>query len=239
MNLSIRKISVKAHSGKSLLQETSFDLPLGLILGVYGPNGAGKSSLLKTLSGLSAHENIVGETWIGNSLISREMPTAERVRSIVYLGSDFISPFELTVRDLLEMGALVHSSELWPTLSAKERAQMGEVVESLGLIDFLPRIVSTLSDGEKQLVMFARCLIQAPKVLVLDESFSKLDLDKLLLLTRVIRRRAAQGQTFLIAAHDLNFLSEVLTTAMLESIYPDRAIHVVKSPETGRNKILY
>ena len=108
--------------------------------------------------------------------------------------------------------------------------------------------------------MFARALIQRPEVLVLDESFSKLDLDHLMLVAREFRRRTEQGMTFIVASHDLNFLSEVsedlvflrksqfvakgkvsevFTAAVLSELYPSVSMQVVRSPETGKFKILY
>jgi iron complex transport system ATP-binding protein len=58
-------------------------------------------------------------------------------------------------------------------------------------------------------MMFARGLIQAPRVLVLDETFSKLDLDRLIAVAGIIRGWIGCGMVFVIASHDLNFLSEV------------------------------
>lgn len=264
--ISLRKWSVQTRANretasKVLLAPTSFDLQLGAVLGVYGPNGSGKTSLLKSIACvLDSDRETEGEFWISEATNLFSMTPAERVREILYLGSDFTSPFELTVRDLFEMGSMVGSPEIWPTVTARGRARMNQVIDAMRLTEFLPRSLSTLSDGEKQLVMFARCLMQKPKVLVLDESFSKLDLDHMLHVARVVRTFAKEGMSFLIASHDLNFLSEVsdellflkksqmvakgfvadvFTTAVLEEIYPGLALQVVRSPESGKNKLLY
>ena len=108
--------------------------------------------------------------------------------------------------------------------------------------------------------MFARALVQAPKVLILDETFSKLDLDRLISVTKIIHAWTACGMTFLISSHDLNFLSEisdqmvflkkgriiaggpvesVLNESNLRELFTRVAPHVVTSPETGKRKILY
>ena len=145
-------------------------------------------------------------------------------------------------------------------MGASERARIATVVEILKIIDFLPRFFKTLSDGEKQLMMFARALIQSSKVIVLDETFSKLDLDKLILVGKILREYTKHGIVFLVASHDLNFLSEIsdellflkngkflgkgtveemLVPAKLDELYPDISLQVVTSPETGKWKILY
>ncbi len=121
-------------------------------------------------------------------------------------------------------------------------------------------MVNTLSDGEKQWVMFARALIQNPQVLILDESFSKLDLDRLLLAIKILKRQTEQGMTVVIAAHDINFVSEVsdivilmkngkilkigethevLTPFYLEQLFPSLPLQVVKSPNTGKERVIY
>jgi len=252
--LSLRKWSVKTHPEKTLVSETSFDLPTGAVLGVYGPNGSGKTSLLKSISGIRIEgRETSGECWIENATAIAEMTPLERVKLVLYLASDFATPFDLTVRELLEMGARVG-------VVSPDRDRVRQVIEALHLGDFLPRVISTLSDGEKQLVMFARGVIQRPKVLVLDESFSKLDLDHLLWIAKQTRRFAKEGMTFLIASHDLNFLSEVadellfmrksvviakglvndlFTPTTLAELYPNLALQVVRSPESGKLKILY
>jgi iron complex transport system ATP-binding protein len=259
--ISLRKWAVTTREGKSLLSEASFDLAIGSVLGVYGPNGSGKSSLLKSISGIIDRDRLMsGEFWIDQLTNLLSATPIERVKQILYLGSDFSTPFDLTVRELLEMGSLVGSSQMWPVVSGSERARISHVVEAMHLTEFLPRVVSTLSDGEKQLVMFARCLIQKPRVLVLDESFSKLDLDHLLQVARLIRTFAKEGMTFLVASHDLNFLSEMadellflrqskmiakgfvadlFMPSVLNELYPGLPLQVVRSPESGKHKVLY
>ncbi len=249
--ITIRDFSAKVKDGKELVSHVSFDLAQGKVLGVYGPNGAGKSTLLRALSGVARDRTFVGEIILGQKALSSFKNPEERVRQILYLSSDFHAPFDLTVRELFQMGA---------DTGGKSLGRISEMTEVCKLNDFLPRHFRTLSDGEKQLVMFVRVLIQSPLIVVLDESFSKLDLDKLILVTRLIRQATAQGTTFVLAAHDLNFLSEVsddllflkngkmigqgpvmnlLTPAMLELLYPDVALQVVRSPETGKFKVLY
>jgi iron complex transport system ATP-binding protein len=259
--ISLRKWKVVSNDQKTLVSEASFDLALGAVLGVYGPNGSGKTSLLKSISVvIDSGREVTGEFWIEGVSELETLTPLDRVKKILYLGSDFSTPFELSVRELLEMGAMVGSSQLWPVVSGAELNRIHTVVDSLHLREFLTRKVNSLSDGEKQLVMFARALIQKPTVLVLDESFSKLDLDHLLMVARVVRTYAKEGISFMIASHDLNFLSEVsdeflfmrksqmiakgfvadlFSVSVLAELYPNLPLQVVVSPESGKLKILY
>ena len=262
--ISVRKLSVLTEQQKVILVDLTFDQSSGTTLGVYGPNGSGKTTLLRAVSGVSQHRTISGEIWVDSkpmsTLSSSKTPSAERVRHVLYVGSDFHSPFSMSVRELLEMGANVNTSDLWPTLDHERRSRISEVVEAMAIMDFLPRELNTLSDGEKQLMMFARCLVQNPKVLVLDETFSKLDLDHLMTVGKMMARWKEKGMTFLVCSHDLNFLSEisdeilflrkaeliakgpvaeVFTPHHLSVLYPGIPLQVVVSPESGKYKVLY
>jgi iron complex transport system ATP-binding protein len=249
--ISLRRVRAEVPGGKEVLSDLDLDLNQGLVLGVYGPNGSGKSTLLRAISGVSQGRILSGEIRVGQIEISTQLLARDRVRTIVYLGSDFDAPFELTVRELFDLGAEVMN---------RTQGDQSEVIERLGISSFLSRDFRSLSDGEKQFMMFARMLIQRPEVLVFDESFSKLDLDKLVLVAKTIRAYAATGLTVFVASHDLNFLtesadellflkagkkvafgavSETLNLQTLETLFPELALHVVVSPETGRYKILY
>ena len=249
--ISIRHLNASVASGEEVLSGISFEQSRGQVLGVYGPNGSGKSTLLRAIAGVSTARTLSGDIFFDQVSIEAFQNPIDRVKQVLYLGSDFHAPFDLTVRELFEMGAEV---------AGRTHGEISEWVEAMNLISFLPRFFGTLSDGEKQWVMFARVLIQSPKVIVLDESFSKLDLDKLIGVAKFIRKKASTGTTFLIASHDLNFLSEasdellflkhgkrvghgavteVLNSSHLEVLYPDVALQVVRSPETGRFKVLY
>jgi iron complex transport system ATP-binding protein len=246
----VQSLTATTLDGQELLSDINLNLAQGQTLGVYGPNGSGKSTLLRAISGVSRARNLLGLVQVAENSVD-SFTAIERAHKIIYLGSDFNSPFELKVRELFELGAQVLN---------RPQGNISEVVEYLSIQNFLNRDFNSLSDGEKQLMMFARALIQRPEVIVFDESFSKLDLDKLILVAKAVRHYSALGLTTIIASHDLNFLSEsadeflflksgkkiasgnvtqVLNETNLELLYPGLSLHVVVSPDTGRFKILY
>lgn len=260
MKLHLQNLSASTDRDALILETLNMILEHPGAIGVYGPNGSGKSTILRRLAGLNSSLNWQGEVILDGKLISPEMNPRERVQEILYLGSDFRSPFDLNVRDLFEMGALAKKQGAFVEVGHEERNKIAEVIERLKLASFLTRIFSSLSDGEKQLMMFARGLIHAPRLLILDETTSKLDLDKLVLVAKVIREWTTRGMKFFIASHDLNFLSEasdelmllkqgkvlgmgpvenLLNVNHLEDLYPNLSLQVVRSPETGRLKVLY
>ena len=135
-----------------------------------------------------------------------------------------------------------------------------EISEAFDLTKLLPRSFSEMSDGEKQRVMLARGVLQSPKWLVLDETFSKMDLDRAFVFSHLLKDLVGKGMGVVIASHDLNLLSEIaeeiwfmkdgfiafsgtieetLTSERLMQLYPSRMIHVVRSPDSGKKKVIY
>ena len=235
--IDLRNVSARTESGLEILAPFNLQLEKGKILGIYGPNGSGKSTLLRAIAGVSKNKVVAGEIRIGNIQINSKILPKEKIKWVLYLGSDFYSHFKLNVSELLELGAGVMSRAL---CSANEA--IDEVVEQLKIAQFLSRDFRSLSDGEKQLTMFARVLIQKPELMIFDESFSKLDLDKIILVSKALKDYASRGSAFMVASHDLNFLSEcsdellilkagksiahgkaseILTPFVLKAVYPE------------------
>ncbi len=250
--ISFRKVKINSLQGKTLVHETSFEVVSAKIVGFYGPNGSGKSSLLKVLSGQVRDREVSGENWNDEMpIFDKNLSAKVRSQKILYIGSDFQTPFQISVRELLEMAKEANPSS---------QENISEVAESFGITSLLFRSFDEMSDGEKQRVMLARGIVQSPKWLVLDETFSKIDLDHSFHLIGELKKRAKNGLGIFIASHDLNLISEmvddlwfikngrivvsgsiedVLTTENLKQLYPDRVVHVVRSPDNGKKKVIY
>jgi ABC-type cobalamin/Fe3+-siderophores transport system ATPase subunit len=229
-----------------LLSEVGFQVPEGLVFGVYGPNGAGKSTLLRALAGVLDLDHS-GSIQIDGVEISSRMDPSERCRKVLRLGSDFHSSFGVRVGDLFKLA-----------VRSGGRAELvSDIINRLGLADWISRDFGSLSDGQKQWVMFGRALVQDPRVLVLDETFSKLDLDRLMAAGELIRRRVDSGGVVVVASHDLNRLvtwsdrllllgsgrivaegpvTDVFTSENLKKIYPNSSLEI--DPQ-GRLSVKY
>jgi ABC-type cobalamin/Fe3+-siderophores transport system ATPase subunit len=233
-------------SGRTLLSGIGFEVEAGVAIGVYGPNGAGKSTLLKAIAGILPLEQ-AGRIEIEGMEISPSIDPGVRCKKVLRIGSDFHSSFGVRVRELFEIASRIGG----------RKELIRQVSVELGLEDFLSREFGTLSDGEKQWVMLGRALIQDPKVLILDETFSKLDLDRHAAAGRLIRKRIASGRVVMVASHDLNWIaassdrllflgsgkiiaegavSEVFTEENLNKMYPGSGLSL---DPVGRRRIGY
>jgi len=250
--ISLRKLQVRSKQGRVLVAETSIEVAKPMIIGIFGPNGSGKTSLLKTMAGIEEDREIIGESWIEkSSMVHGRISAKERVKNVLYLGSDFYSAFQVSVRELLEMAR---------TSNPGSKTTIPEIAELFDLTSLLNRSFSEMSDGEKQRAMMARGILQAPKWLILDETFSKMDMDRSVVLGQILREFVKTGFGILVSSHDLNLLSEIadelwlmkegriiatgkvedtLTSENLQKLYPMRMIHVVRSPDNGKKKVIY
>jgi len=181
-----------------LLANDGIDLAVGHgeIHALLGENGAGKSTLVKILYGVV--EPSAGEIRWEGRLIRIESPVRARSLGIGMVFQHFSLFDDLTVAENI---AIALSSD-W-TL-AKVRARLGEVSRSYGLSLDADRAVWTLSAGERQRIEIVRCLLQNPKLLILDEPTSVLTPQEAERLFETLERLAADGCSILYISHRLD-----------------------------------
>lgn len=139
------------------------------ITGIFGPSGAGKTSLLDLIAGL--RRPIGGKVQLGDALLcdaSARMHLPPRLRRIGYVPQDLALFPHLSVRANLLYGHRTNTT----TDGLFTLAHVTEVME---IAPLLARDVTNLSGGEKQRVAFARAILSAPRLLLLDEPMSSLD----------------------------------------------------------------
>lgn len=139
------------------------------ITGIFGPSGAGKTSLLDLIAGL--RRPLAGKVQLGDTVLcdaSARMHLPPRLRRVGYVPQDLALFPHLKVRANLLYG---HRE----TASADKLFTLGHVAEVMEIAPLLARDVTTLSGGEQQRVAFARAVLSAPRLLLLDEPMSSLD----------------------------------------------------------------
>ena len=196
--LEVKSLSFAYRCGRQILEDVSFSVPGGACLAVLGNNGAGKSTLLGCLAGLLRPRT--GRVLVdGEDLLAMD---AGRTARTVALVSQFAPASRLTVYDMVLLGRKPYLK--WD-FTAADRAMTEEALERLGLSGLALRYADRLSGGEGQKVQLARALVQRPKLLLLDEPTSSLDLrsqyEVLGLVSRLCRE---QGITAVAVLHDLN-----------------------------------
>ncbi|MEU1788401.1 alpha/beta fold hydrolase [Streptomyces sparsogenes] len=176
------------------VQDLSFTVEKGQVLGLLGPNGAGKTTTLRMLMGLITPDS--GEIRVFGHTIRPGASVLSRVGAFVE-GAGFLP--HLTGRANLEL--------YWrATGRPAEDAHLDEALEIAGLGDALERAVRTYSQGMRQRLAIAQAMLGLPDLLILDEPTNGLDPPQIREMREVMIRYAAAGRTVIVSSH---LLSEV------------------------------
>ncbi len=188
---------------KRLLDRVDLHADRGQFIGLIGPNGAGKSTLLRAISSvLKFQQGAV-------SLEGEDLRSlgAKRIASTLALVPQ-IAPYTqgFTTFELVLMGRYPHMGRLQVEGEHDDRIA-GEAMRLTETEAFAERTLDTLSGGERQRVFLARALAQEPRILLLDEPTSNLDILHQLKILTLVRQLVDDGLTAVAAIHDLNLAS--------------------------------
>lgn len=186
------------YSEKLVLKDVSFRMAAGETWCLLGGNGVGKTTLLKCLLGV---ETPAGGTATLDGIGLDARAVRDRARQIAYVPQRNAA-CDLSVYDFMLMGRRPHGG--WrPTRD--DHGMVAETIVTLGLESLAPRRVSSLSGGESRKVGIGRALVQKPRLLLLDEPTSDLDLKNQIEVMTLVSGVARNGKlAVLIAMHDLN-----------------------------------
>jgi iron complex transport system ATP-binding protein len=187
-----------AYNSHPVLREIEFSLLPGELLAVLGPNGVGKTTLLKCINGI--HQPKRGTVIVDGQDV-RVLSSMEVARRVGYVAQRS-EPSRMTAFDAVLMGRRPHVR--WG-VARNDLEIVDAALRRLGLEGLSMRYIDELSGGELQKVAIARALVQEPKLILLDEPTSSLDLknqvDILGLLRRVVSEHAMAA---VMTMHDIN-----------------------------------
>ena len=207
--LQVRELTAHIH-GKALVKDVSFAASPGKVTCLVGPNGAGKSTLMKAVAGILPAS---GSIQLDGKTVTSMAPR-ERARTIGYVPQRSGIALPFTAVDVVSHGLYAEAGDSW-SAPPGQRTRALEMLAELDMAPFAERIFSTLSGGEQQLVLLARALVGRPKLLLLDEPASALDIRHRLDLDQCLRQLAQQGLTVLVILHDLTQVLHLADTVIL------------------------
>lgn len=182
---------------KQIINQATFDLEAGDIVGLVGPNGAGKTTIMKTILGLTK--------FTGDILVDR-VPVTETNHAA-----------------LTNVGALIEHPAIYPfltgrqnlTLYSRDPQDLETLVKTLKMTAYIDTSAKGYSLGMKQKLGIAIALLNHPKLVILDEPMNGLDVETTIGVRRLIKQYAEQGTAFLISSHVLSELQKVMTRIVL------------------------
>lgn len=182
---------------KIIIENISFSINKGDVVGFLGPNGAGKTTVIKLILGLIKMTE--GSVYINGFDIQK----------------DFVKAIE-------KVGAIVENPDLYTYLSGLDNLKItannyknisneriNEVIKIVGLENRIKDKVSTYSLGMKQRLGIAEALINNPNLLILDEPTNGLDIDGIIEIRNLIKELSRQGISILISSHNLTEIDNV------------------------------
>jgi iron complex transport system ATP-binding protein len=233
MKLAVEQLSFR-YGQKAVLHGITLEaLQPGTVTALIGPNAAGKSTLLKCIAGLLRYDGRVVLDGCDAQALGRD-----RIRYVTYLPQENPVNAVLTVFEAVLL-ARQHATS-W-RVQADDLDAVAAVLHGLEIDGLALRYLNELSGGQKQMVSIAQALVRDPRVLMMDEPTSSLDLQRQLEVLELVRQAtAARMMTTVVALHDLNMAARfadhfvvltdgtvydagpgrhVLTTAMLRDVY--------------------
>ena len=198
--LSLRDVSV-GYGEKTIVRNASFDLPEGEVCALLGLNGSGKTTLLKAICGLLPVQS--GRCLVNGQDCTR-LHEHKRAQQISYIPQRYSELTGVTVLDAVLMGLNARLGLLeFP--SAADRGLALETLEKMGAGHLAGEDFSRLSEGQKQLVVLSRTLLQNVPVMLMDEPDSALDFEaRHRILGKIRRLIHSENKAGLVTLHDPN-----------------------------------
>jgi iron complex transport system ATP-binding protein len=202
--LSLQKLSV-GFTEKIILQDVNAELFEKTVVVLMGKNGIGKSCLLKSIAGLLPVK--AGSIALGDKRLEH-FSSLELAQNVAVVLTDKIHVDFLKVSELISLGRSPYLNNRG-TMTAQDLAFVAEVVELMNLAHLQDLFFSDLSDGQKQKVMIARALAQNPKILILDEPTTHLDIPSRIELMKVLNKVSNEKNIgVLLSSHDAELSAE-------------------------------
>ncbi|KFE69055.1 ABC transporter ATP-binding protein [Hyalangium minutum] len=188
------------------VDDVTFELAAGTILGFIGPNGAGKSTTMRIIATLDTPS--AGEVLLdGQSVVD----TPDKARPLIgYMPDRYGTYDDVTVWEFLDFFARAYGLK-----GAARKKRVDSVMEFTGLVPLKDKLTSALSKGMRQRVALGRTLLHDPKLLILDEPADGLDPRARIELRELLRALADQGKAVLISSHILTELAEICDTCAI------------------------
>ena len=198
-----------AYDRRLVLEDVTFSVPRGAMVGIVGPNGGGKSTLLKAVLGLVPKAR--GTVEILGRPVDRR---ARRLVGYVPQREDVDWNFPVSAFDVVMMGR-VPSMKLLRRSTSRDKELTWEALRTVGMEKYADTRIGEFSGGQQQRIFLARALAQEAEVLLLDEPVSGVDAPSQHEIFDLLRSLKEAGKTMIVTTHDLSCVAERFDLALL------------------------
>ena len=209
----------------------SLQVKRGEILTLIGPNGSGKSTLIKTL--IKELSPVEGAVFLDGANLN-SLSLKDLSRQVSALLTVPIKPELMTCRDVVSSGRYPFTGR-FSVLKDEDEKKIDEAISLVQAQDYAHKDFMKVSDGQKQRIMFARALCQNPKVLVLDEPTSYLDIKWRLELLKILQKLSVQGVTIIASMHEVDLALKISHRVLC--IGPEEITELSQNEDKCKNQI--
>ncbi len=185
------------YDGRAVLSDVNINIMAGDFIGLLGPSGSGKTTLLRAI--LGAVDIYGGEVAVEGAPTSRKRPKVGYVPQLETIDWNF----PVTVREAVMMGRTMENLP-FPWFNKREKNLALEMLDRLGIADLADRHIRDLSGGQQQRVFLARALVSSPRLLLLDEPTSGVDIKTRDDVMHLLHELNHHGVTIIMTTHEIN-----------------------------------
>jgi iron complex transport system ATP-binding protein len=189
--------------GYHAVRGVSYKIGSGMLVGLIGPNGCGKSTMMKCINRI--HDVSSGEILIDGESVLTKSP-GEIAKIVANVPAELKTSFGLTVYDTVMLGRYPHLNNVW--WESEEDESFGiDSLKKFGIWHLRDRPLHMLSSGERQRVLIAKAYVQQPRLMLVDEPTSHLDMKYKLDVMEYLNAMVKKDMTILVAEHDISLMA--------------------------------
>lgn len=185
------------------LKDITFSLGKGLMVGLIGPNGCGKSTMIKCICKIN---NMTSGSISIDGKDLNKMRSEDIAKLMAIVPAEVGQTFGMTVMDMVMLGRYPFVDRVWWETKDDEKA-VRKALKTFGLDGLRRNQVSMLSSGERQRTLIAKAYVQEPKLMLVDEPTSHLDMKYKLDVMEYLQSMSRTDMTVVIAEHDISLMA--------------------------------
>ncbi|MDO5853421.1 MAG: ABC transporter ATP-binding protein [Thermoplasmata archaeon] len=193
------------------LDDVSFSMGKGRLVGLIGPNGCGKSTMMKCICRIN--EMTSGTVLVDGQDVSSLKPS-EVAKLVATVPAEAGQTFGMTVMDMVMLGRYPFVDRIWWETKEDEQV-VREALRAFGLDGLRRKQVSLCSSGERQRALIAKAYVQEPKLMLVDEPTSHLDMKYKLDVMEYLQSMARSDMTVMVAEHDISLMARYCDTCII------------------------